>query len=398
MKTTDGFSGLVCVDCETTTEAGVAGRCQACGGLLEAKYDSEMIASTLDRATLEDRPFDSLWRYADLLPVPRSAAVTIDEGATPLVECEKLAAELGVERVLIKDEGRNPTGSILDRGASLAVTAAAEHGVTDIALASPGDGGQSIAAYAGRADLTAHVYLPARSGFSSKAMVNVHGGDMTVVGGRYADAEAAAAEGLAEHDDWHSVQPFISPYHQEGVKTIAYELIEQLEWTVPDAIVTATGSGLGIAGVSKGVTELCDLGLIDEQPSLYAAQATGCAPIVEAFDAGQDRHDPIEYPDTICGGIEIPDPAGSAHVLRALRETDGGAVATDDEAILEAAIAVAKGEGIELTPSSTAAASGAWDLAENGAFDGDETVVLVGTAAGNKEADVLRSHLMGKGI
>ncbi len=411
METTDGFTGLVCVNCGETVEAetgagvgaetGTTARCPDCDGLLEATYDLEAIASSVDRETLESRPFDSLWRYAELLPFPRSAAVTIDEGATPLVECEKLATELGVGRVLIKDEGRNPTGSIADRGASLAVTAALESGATDIALASPGDSGQSIAAYAGRADsdnLEAHVYLPSRSGFSNKAMVNVHGGDMTVVGGRYAEAASAVAEGLAEHEAWDSIQPVLTPYHLEGIKTVAYEIFEGLEWTSPDAIVTATGSGLGIAGLYKGSKEFHELGLIDSVPSLYAAQADGCAPIVEAVDAGATQHDPIEYPDTICGGIEIPDPDGGTQALEAIRATDGGAVATEDEDILEAAIAVAKGEGIELTPSSAAAASGAWELAEQGVFDGEETVVIVGTAAGSKEADVLRSHLMGKGI
>ncbi|WP_276252860.1 threonine synthase [Halomontanus rarus] len=411
MTTTDAFVGLECVECEyeravddddsrgTETEIEdetATRRCPDCDGVLEASYDLEAI--DLDREELESRPFDSLWRYEELLPFARDGAVTTDEGATALVECSKLADELGVRRVLIKDEGRNPTGSIADRGQSVAVTVARRRGATDVALASTGNDGQSAAAYAGRADLESHVFVPSRAGFTNKAMVNVHGGDMSVVGGRMDAAEAAYEEAAAEHEDWHPLGAFDTPYRLEGAKTLFYELVEQLEWELPDAIVAPTGSGLGLAGLYKGAREFRELGLIDDLPSLYAAQAAGCAPIVEAFDEGRDDHETVEHPDTICGDIEIPDPAGGTLALEAIRESGGGAVATEDRAILEAAVAVSNGEGLELAPSSAAAPSAVWKLAEGGAFDGSETIVLVNTIAGNKEADVLRSHLMGQGI
>ncbi|RQG97795.1 threonine synthase [Natrarchaeobius chitinivorans] len=396
METTDAFLGLECVDCGANVDADRIGRCPDCDGLLEATYDYDAI--DLDRAALESRPLDSMWRYEDLLPVAREAAVTMDEGATPLVECPALAAELGVGRLLIKDEGRNPTGTIRDRGQSMAVTAVVESGGTDVALASTGNGGQSAAAYAGRAGLESHVYLPARSGFSNKAMVNVHGGDMNVVGGRYDDAVDAFEEGIAEHDDWEPLQTFVTPYRHEGEKTTTYEILEQLEWAVPDAIVYPTGSGTGLVGGSRAVTELQTLGLVDERPSLYAAQADGCAPIVDAFESGADDTEPVETPDTICGGIEVPDPIAGSRVLEAIRKTDGGAVAAGDQDVLEAAVTVAKHEGLEMTPSAGAAAAGAWELAERGEFDGDETVVLVNAATGSKEADVLRSYLMSQGV
>ncbi len=397
METTDAFAGLECTDCGVTFDADEAThRCPECGGILDPTYDYDVIS--LDRETLSSRPFDSMWRYEELLPFRRESAVTMDEGATPLVECPALADELGVERVVIKDEGRNPTGTFKDRGQSVAVTAARQHGATDVALASAGNAGQAAAAYAGRADLESHVFLPARSSHTTKAMVNVHGGDMTVVGGRIGEAVEAYEDALAEHDDWYPLQTFATPYRHEGKKTMLYELIEQLEWETPDAIVYPTGGGVGLVGMYKGATEWRELGLIDELPAMYAAQASGCAPIVEAFEAGRDVHEPVEYPDTICGGLEIPDPGGSPQVLEALRESDGGAVATDDDDVLEAAIAVAKGEGLEMAPSAAAAASGAWGLAERGEFDVDETVVVLNTGTGNKQADVLRSHLMGKGI
>jgi threonine synthase len=396
METTAAFDGLVCTDCgerfdpETTTHD-----CPDCGGLLDPRYDDDRIDITRDE--LETRPFDGLWRYEELLPIPRTAAVTIDEGTTPLVDCPELADELGVERLLIKDEGRNPTGSLTDRGHALAVSVAREHGASDVALATTGDAGQSAAAYAARAGLDSHAFVPTRANFGNKAMINVHGGDMNVVEGRYDDAAAACADAL-DDEDWYSTNPFETPYRHEGAKTMFYEIVEQLDWEVPDGIVHPTGSGVGIAGLHKGATEFAALGLTDDLPALYAAQASGCAPIVEAWEAGDDSHEPWEVPDTICGGIEIADPHGSPLVLDALDDSDGGAVATDDESILDSAITVAQHTGVEMGASSAAAASGAWELAEQDAFGADDTVVLVNDASANKEADILRSHLMGKGI
>ncbi|ADJ15804.1 threonine synthase [Halalkalicoccus jeotgali] len=398
METTAAFVGLSCIDCGERFDPD-ANRCPACGGILDPAYDYGVI--DLTREELAERPFDSMWRYEELLPFPRESAITIEEGATPLVECEKLAAEMGVGRVLIKDEGRNPTGSFKDRGQTVAMTAAAQQGASDVALASAGNAGQAAAAYAGRADIDAHVFLPSRAGFTNKAMVNVHGGDMTVVGGRIGDAGAAYADAMAEEGEsegWHSVGTFVTPYRHEGKKTMAYETIEQLDWEVPDAVVYPTGGGVGLVGMHKAATELRELGLIDELPAMYAAQSSGCAPIVEAFEAGKDRHEPVEHPDTICGGIEIPDPGASPWILECLRESGGGAVATDDEEILESAIGVAKGEGVEMGATCAAAASGAWKLADEGEFGADDTVVLLNTATSNKDSDVLRSHLMGKGI
>ncbi|MDL5363771.1 threonine synthase [Halalkalicoccus sp. NIPERK01] len=394
METTAAFVGLSCIDCGERFDADTQ-RCPECGGILDPAYDYEAI--DLTREELDRRPFETMWRYEELLPFPRESAITMDEGATPLVECEKLADELGVGRVLVKDEGRNPTGSFKDRGQTVAMTAAAQSEASDVALASAGNAGQAAAAYAGRADIDSHVFLPSRAGFTNKAMVNVHGGDMTVVGGRITDAGAAYADAMAE-EEWYSVGTFVTPYRHEGKKTMTYEVVEQLGWEAPDAVVYPTGGGVGLVGMHKAAKELRELGLIEELPAMYAAQSTGCAPIVEAFEEDRDRHDPVEHPDTICGGIEIPDPGASPWILECLRESGGGAVATSDEEILESAIAVAKGGGLEMGATCAAAASGAWELAERGEFDSDSTVVLLNTASANKDSDVLRSHLMGKGI
>ncbi|WP_121822258.1 threonine synthase [Halostella salina] len=397
MDTTEAFVGLDCVDCGERHDAATAThRCPDCGGILDPAYDYDAV--DIDRATLAERPFETMWRYHELLPFPRDAAVSMDEGATQLVDCPTLADELGVGRVLIKDEGRNPTGTFKDRGQTVAVTAAVQHGADEVALASAGNAGQAASAYAARAGLDSNVFLPSRAGFTNKAMVNVHGGEMTVVGGRIGDAGAAYEDALAEHDDWYPLQTFVTPYRHEGKKTMLYEIVEQEDWEVPDAVVYPTGGGVGLVGMHKAATELRDLGLTDDLPAMYAAQASGCAPIVEAFEAGRERHEPVETPDTICGGIEIPDPGASPLILEALRESDGGAVATDDDEILASAITVAQEEGIEMGATCAAAASGAMELAEQGEFGPNATVVLLNTGAGNKDDDILRSHLMGQGV
>ncbi|HET7324303.1 MAG TPA: pyridoxal-phosphate dependent enzyme, partial [Halococcus sp.] len=241
METTAAFSGLVCTDCENRFDAEeVTHQCPDCGGILDPSYDYDAI--DLERKDFETRPFDGMWRYEELLPIPRKAAVTMDEGTTPLIECPKLADELGVSRVLIKDEGRNPTGSFKDRGHALAVSAAREHGASDIALASAGNAGQAAAAYAARAGLRSHVFVPSRANFVNKAMINVHGGDMTVVEGRFEDAAAACAEAM--EDEWYSTSSFTTPYRHEGKKTMLYEIIEQLGWEVHERIVYPTGGGV----------------------------------------------------------------------------------------------------------------------------------------------------------
>jgi threonine synthase len=314
------------------------------------------------------------------------------------VSCPSLAEEWGVGEVLLKDEGRNPTGTFKDRGQTVAVTAAAQHGAEEVALASAGNAGQAAAAYAGRAGLDAHVFLPSRAGFTQKAMVNVHGGDLEVVGGAIGDAGEALEAAWADNPHWHALQTFVTPYRHDGKKTMFYEIAEQRDWTSPDAVVYPTGGGVGVVGMYEAAKDLRDLGWVDEMPAFYAAQSSGCAPIVEAFESGADRHEAVEHPDTICGGIEIPDPGASPWILEALRETDGGAVATPDDAILQGAVDVAQQEGLEMGVTCAAAASGAKALAERGEFGPDDTVVLLNTGTGNKDADVLRSHLMGQGV
>jgi threonine synthase len=393
METTDAFVGLDCIDCGERFDAETAThRCPDCGGILDPAYDYDEI--DVRRDDFEGERFDSLWRYDALLPFPRDSAVSIGEGATPLVECPSLADAMGVGEVYIKDEGHNPTGTFKDRGQTGAVTAAAQHGADTIALNTAGNAGQAAAAYAAQADMDAHVWLAERAGYTQKAMIEVHGGHLHVVEGEITDAGAAYSERI-EQEDWYSTKTFVTPYRHETKKTMLFETVEQLDWDVPDAVVYPTGGGVGLVGMHKGATEFRDLGLTDELPGMYVAQAAGCAPVVEAWEEGKSIHEAWgdENITTVLNGIAVPDPGASPLILDALAESDGGAVATEDEAILDAAVEIARTEGVEMGATCAAAASGAFELAEQGELGEDDTVVLLNTGAGNKDVDTLRSHL-----
>lgn len=394
---TSSFRELRCQLCGETADRSLRpGPCPHCGAMLLPDLDLDAIAVT--PSDLVDRPFSSLWRYAELLPLEASAAVTLDEGATPLVSCPAMADELGVGSLLLKVEGRNPTGTFKDRGQTLAVTAAAAAGADHVALNSAGNAGHAAAAYAARAGIEAHVFLPARAGFTQKAMVNVHGGDLTVVEGTLDDAGRVYREALADHDEWFPVDTNSSPYRREGKKTLYYEIAEQLGWDAPDAIVFPTGGGVGLLGMAKAADELRHLGWVDRIPPFFAAQSTGCAPVFEAFEAGASDVEPVARPDTICGGIEVPAPGLGREILRVLRETDGAAVATDDDEILDAALSLADKEGIGIAPTAAAAISGVGALVDRDHLGTHDRVIAIATGTGLKEADILRSQLLSHGV
>jgi len=392
METTDAFAGLACGECGTGHAADTVGRCPDCGGALSAVLEP----ADLDREALAGGTRGGLGRFEPLLPVPADRLVRPDAGETPLVEVPGVADGVGVASVAVKDEGRNPTGTLADRAAVLTVGVARDLGATDVALASPGNAAQAVAAAAARAGLEARAFVPSRAPFVNKAMINVHGGEMTVVPGRYDDAAAAYREAAAGAD-WFPAGAFATAYPVEGAKTVAFELALAPDRTVPDAVLTPVAHGTALVGLAKGFRELEAAGLIETVPRLYAAQPEGCAPVVRSWEGAGQALTPVEQPDTVCGELEIPDPAGGARVLSALAETDGGAVAASDEAILEAATTLAEA-GLTASVSAGAALAGARALADGGVLDPSAEVVLLNPVSGNKEADILRSHLMSKGV
>ncbi|WP_277540830.1 threonine synthase [Haloarcula laminariae] len=375
MQTTAAVRGLSCTACGESVDPGIE-RCPDCGGVLVVDFDVDAV----------DGP-------ADCRPFPPEATVSIDEGATPAVAVPVLADELGVGGVTVKDEGRNPTGSLADRKLSLAVTAAVADGADRVGTPSPGNGAQSAAAYAARADIDSKGFVPSRCPFLNKAMVNVHGGDMYVVEGRYADA----VEAFADSDEpLTSVAPG-HPFRVAGGTALALELLADREWAAPDAVVHPTGHGETVLGLERGFALAADAGLADGVPRLYAAQPADCAPIAAAAADGATDPAPVDHPDTIVGPLEVPDPAAGRAALDAIAATGGDGAAVPDKEILQAAV-----DGCEMGPEIGAtggtAIAGVRALADRGAFDADEEVVLVNPVAGSKEADLLRSHLMSQGM
>jgi threonine synthase len=392
MQTTEAFAGLSCLDCGADTDAN-GRRCPSCGGALAPTYDEKALAEAHEQLFADDGAVtgatEGLTRFAPVLPFDGETLVGLSEGATPLVSCPTRTDEWGPE-VHLKAEGANPTGGLVDREMAVAMTAAREQGADGVVLPTTGAGGQAAAAYAARAGLDAHAFVPSRSSFDTKAMINVHGGEMDVVGGRYPDALGAFED---RDGSAHSLAPFGTPYRHEGAKTLAYELAA----ADPDAVVHPTSHGTGLVGLSRGFRELAATGVIDRVPRLYAAQPADCAPVVEAWQDDESSVDPVEYPDTICGALEVPDPAGGSAALDALDATAGGAVAVDDSTLLDAALDTAQvGVPVSATGGTAVAAGAA--LAERGAFGGDETVVLVDPGTANRETDLLRSRLMSEGI
>jgi threonine synthase len=201
----------------------------------------------------------------------------------------------------------------------------------------------------------------------------------------------------ADEETWFPAGPFDSPFRHEGAKPIYYEIAESLEWTAPDAVVTPVGHGATIAGLWKGAREFETAGFVSETPRLYAAQPDGCAPVIEAIETGDDPES-WEYPDTVVGSLEVPNPAGGLPAVEAVDSSGGSGVAVDDEDLLDSAVTVAQHEGLEVSVACGAAAAGAWELADRGEFDATDTVVIVNTATGNKDADIVRSRLMSQGV
>ncbi|MFB6137982.1 MAG: pyridoxal-phosphate dependent enzyme [Halobacteriaceae archaeon] len=417
MDSDSAFAGFACEDCgrehgDTVTR----GRCADCGGPLAGRYDLDELDGLAD-AVGGGR---GMYRYDALLPVDRESAVSLGEGGTPLVEAPALAGEVGVARLAVKDEGQNPTGTAADRGASLFAAAARDAGAERVALASPGDDGQSVAAYAARAGLEARVFVPSRAGFVRKAMVNVHGADMRVIGGRLGDAVGAFEEAREERTGDHPQSPALdaspaaTPYRVEGARTALFEVVEDLsgpalagdgpgagtagEPNPPDAVVVPVGTGVTLVGLHRAARHLHELGVIDALPALHAVQPAGCAPVVDAHREGATSVDAVASPDTIVGELEVADPPAGDSALAAVAETGGDAVAVNDDDALAAGAAVASREGVEVGATGAVAAAGVHALADAGAFDPDDTVVLVNPTAGNKDGDVLRSYLMSQGV
>jgi threonine synthase len=386
------LSHLECADCAATYDASVEQHRCGCGGILLARYDLARLARAVSREQIAARSWSSgLWRYAELLPVERPEdRVTLGEGATPLLPVEWLSAELGAE-MWLKDEGLNPTGSFKARGAAVGVSRAKQLGATTIALPTAGNAGAAWAAYCARAGLPVVVAMPKDAPALTQQEVRLYGARLHLVEGTIADAGGWLNQWSAEVGvDVYNASTFKEPYRLEGKKTLGLEMAEQLGWRAPDVILYPTGGGVGLIGLWKAFAELRALGwLADDQPipRLVAVQAEGCAPVVRAWEAGQTTTAFWEGAQTIAAGLRVPGPLAGGLILRALRETQGTALAVSDSEIRVALGELARA-GLWVCPEGVALLPAARRLRREGWIHDGERVVLLNTGAGLVYPDV----------
>ena len=364
--------------------------CPDCARPLLARYDLEA-AGAVDRDTLIITPEPTLWRYRALLPVGDAGeVVSLGEGWTPLLHATRLGGELGMPHLYIKDESLNPTGSFKARGLAVAISRARALGAREVVIPSAGNAAGALAAYAARAGLRAHGFMPSDVPAPFRLECQALGAEITLVGGLITDCGREARRGAEEHG-WFDVSTLKEPYRLEGKKTMGYELAEQFGWGLPDVIIYPTGGGTGLIGMWKAFKELAELGWIDEnahRPRMVAVQAAGCAPIPYAFHAGEAFATPWEGARTVAAGLRVPAAVGDFLILRALRESNGTAVVVSDEALVEAQMRIARCEGVFACPEGGATLAALETLLAQGWVSPDERVVLFNTGTGLKYPDV----------
>src|SRR5580765_6039500 len=328
--------------------------CTDCGKPLLVRYDLERISKFMTRQSLFARRSD-LWRYRELLPVRREDnIVTLGEGWTPLAHLRNLGAALGLTELYVKDESLNPTQSFKARGMSVAVSMAKELGVKKIAAPSAGNAAGALAAYCARAGIEAFLFMPRDTPRANLIECEVAGAQVTLVDGLITDCGAEVAK-RKEAEGWFDVSTLKEPYRVEGKKTIGYELAEQFNWELPDVIIYPTGGGTGLIGMWKAFDEMEQMGWIGpERPRMVTVQASGCAPIVRAFEEGKRFAD--EFPDaaTVASGLRVPKAIGDFLILDALRDSGGTAVAVTDEELIAATGEIGSLEGVFCAPEGAA--------------------------------------------
>ena len=355
------------------------------GKPLLVHYDLEALRRALSKDELARRAEGGFWRYREFLPVRRSAdVVSLGEVVTPLIALPAAARLHGAHALLVKDEGRLPTGSFKARGLALAVSMAKEFGIRRMAMPTNGNAGAALAAYATRAGIESWVFCPDDTPEVNVREIALQGAHVFLVNGLINDCGRLVNEGKAKMG-WFDVSTLKEPYRIEGKKTMGIELAEQLDWQLPDTIFYPTGGGTGLIGMWKAFAELEAIGFIgSRRPRMIAVQATGCAPIVKAWQQGREHAEPWQDAHTLASGIRVPDAIGDFLILRAIRESGGCAIAVDDEAITDAQAEMARVEGLLLCTEG-AATYAAWRAAlANGLVGRDERALLFNCASGLK--------------
>ena len=382
---------LECTQCGQTSPHTQLSKISACcGKVLFARYDLPRLRREVDRNSWQDRD-SNMWRFSELMPViSPDNVMTLGEGGTPLLETRNLADRLGLKHLYVKEEGLNPTGTFKARGISAAVSKARELGVTGFTMPSAGNAAGAAAAYGARANLPVKVFMPQDAPAANKKESVMAGSEVNLVDGLIGDA-ARVAVSVADQQSLFDLSTLKEPYRVEGKKTMGLEIAMQLGWKMPDAIVYPTGGGTGIIGMYKGFQELLELGWIEgEPPKFIAVQASGCQPIVKAFQEGKDTAEPWPNATTIADGLRVPGPFADYLILQAIRATGGTALAVEDTEMVAAMYELATAEGIIACPEGAATLVGLKQLLQQGFLQPDDTIVLLNTGSGYKYLDLIK--------
>ncbi|HSC05064.1 MAG TPA: threonine synthase [Solirubrobacteraceae bacterium] len=380
---------LRCKECKTTYPLEAQYVCERCFGPLEVAYEARTGGDPAElRRRIQAGPH-SLWRYSDFLPVQAPPRGLLPAGWTPLLKADRLAEQLGLREVWIKNDAANPTHSFKDRVVSIALARARELGYQTVACASTGNLANAVAAHASAAGLESYVFIPSNLEEQKVLATGVYGGNLVKVRGNYDDVNRLCTELAAEHE-WAFVNINMRPYYSEGSKTLAFETAEQLGFELPDRVVAPIASGSLFTKIARGFEEWLEIGLLEgELPAFHGAQAAGCSPVATAYEAGQDFCRPVK-PDTIAKSLAIGNPADGPYALDLARRTQGSIEAVTDDEIREGIKLLARTTGIFTETAGGVTVAVLAKLAAAGAIDPADRVVAYITGEGLKTLDVAR--------
>ncbi len=386
LKRKNYLDHLECPECQKSFPADtVQTICPGCDSPLLARYDLAAAKKELDLDAFAGRP-SNMWRFRELLPVQDDKwVVTLGEGGTPVLPAPNLGRKLGIPQLNIKDEGLNPTGTFKARGLGMAVSRALELGLKGFVIPTAGNAGGALAAYAARAGVKAHVFMPQDAPAANQAEVKSLGAELHLVAGLISDAGRESGR-MSRETGLFDMSTLKEPYRLEGKKTMGYEIAQDLGWKLPDVIVYPTGGGTGLIGIWKAFEEMEALGWIGSgRPRMVAVQATGCAPVVRAFETGAGRCEFFADAQTVAAGLRVPRPFADRLILRVIRDSGGTAVGVTDEEMLASRSLVASMEGIQACLEGSATVAAAAKLAASGFIKPDDRVICLNTGTAFKD-------------
>jgi threonine synthase len=381
-------SGLRCRECGNEYAIAPQHVCEMCFGPLEVVYDYDAIRASITHAEIASGP-PTMWRYESLLPAPDHDRVDLGAGWTRLRQAPRLAAELGLRKLWLKNDGSNPTHSFKDRVVSVALSVARSFGFDTAACASTGNLANAVAAHAAASGMRSVVFIPSNLEEAKVAATAVYGGELIAVDGSYDDVNRLCAE-LSGSRRWAFVNVNVRPYYAEGSKTLAFEVAEQLGWRVPDAVVVPVASGSLLTKIGKGLRELHTVGLLSDPPAttIFGAQAAGCAPVADAFDRGDEDVRPVK-PNTVAKSLAIGNPADGYYALREVRAGGGAITSVPEDAVADGMRLLARTEGIFTETAGGVTVAALEKLVAEGSISPDQETVALITGVGLKTIEAL---------